>query len=1452
MNCVICQNGVGEVKLGEKGLASLLKVSAQRNDYSLQTLVKSQDANFVHEKCRKTYTASGNILKAQKASNKENTTPCVLRSERPKDGDFDYKTHCLICNKMIDFKHLSKHKDRHSGISHVEFVSSEKKSVLQETLLSICSQRSDEKSAEVKARIIVAGDIRAVEAVYHRHCMQSFLNQHERKSKTSSHEPAVYSQEKMFQAFCQQLPDIMQKEQFTVQGLLDQYTCVLPPGTEPYSIKHFKRKLQQHLGTDITIAEVDGRPNVVTMRRQASSILHDSYQESSADPEPDEVIKEARHVGINIKNIIKGIKVESSVYPSPADVDLDKLEEQIPEVLHQLVASIFDKPRTQSACLKQRVIITTLCHIILQASHQSFISPLLLSTGLFIHQTTRSRVALNLLSSLGASASYDQVMDFEKAAASQGNEEPNQSTAKGFSQWVADNFDHNEDTLNGHQSTHVMGVITCQAPAQNCPIQIARRKLSSSDLLIEGNFGNIVRPYRAPSKSLMSDVKFQEMQKPTISMLKFLELDTLWLLSSVYIKSTPNWQGFMSEISTGHCICTSVTYNPMIPLNPQTNEAVYSTMKFVDAQRRQRQQCCAQLTFDQPLYAKAYRIRHDNPIEFDHLQLRLGGFHQLMSFLGAGCKCMEDSGLEELWETVYACKSLPKMIDGKSYSRTLRACLLTDAALHAILLETDNLQEDRDNIANPILSESDKAHLSSIQQVLSRGEEDIPKYLTEALSAMHQRVAHLKEQMRKTTRTAKLWLMFMDFVSTVRMFIRAERTGKWQLHLKATEDMLPLFAATGHNNYAKFGRLYLQDSRNMCSCLNGPMEQGLFTIRRNSQRFWSGTWSDMTIEQCLMRAGKTQGGLINITHRDSARTKWLLSAHIVAQYTDALRVMTNTSTDDTDHHREVNPGRIRQDVDDLQTFVSFLRTHSPFKKAPEDQLRNIATEVVAIDKVNVEEAIQIGQKIQSNLTGKSIGDVVMKKSDQVNTFAIMKKSIRLADGDELRMSSTELYQRLLSMTLINGPPSTSVFSYELAAVSPALFNDDGSMRKGQKSTLANFIIDQYHKESANVTESGTVIDGCALLQQLQWPKIGCIQDICQTYIDSVLLKSSQLHPTCVVFDSYNVATTKEPEQKRRKLMKACAPDTIISDATPVPQDKSAFLANKKNKQALIDLLGKKLQEEDITVQHAGEEGDADVLVVKEALKIAESSEKVVVMADDTDILVLLIHHAKPDTNIFMKTKRHLISINQCKKGLGEEMCQCLPFVHAMSGCDTTSAMFGIGKVKHFKLLLRSRVLREAVSIFGDPSASRENISKIGEKFVAAVYSNVDNVYKLDDLRYLFAVSTKFISVERMPPTSRACAFHSLRVHHQVTTWMCLGTVLDKFQYGFQAVNNTIIPIITDQSAAPANLLKEIRCSCSAATQLCSNCSCYKKRIPCSIHCKCRGRCQNPSPVAAEQ
>ena len=60
--------------------------------------------------------------------------------------------------------------------------------------------------------------------------------------------------------------------------------------------------------------------------------------------------------------------------------------------------------------------------------------------------------------------------------------------------------------------------------------------------------------------------------------------------------------------------------------------------------------------------------------------------------------------------------------------------------------------------------------------------------------------------------TARLWLQYMDMVTLLRQFIKAERTGNWALHLHLLQEMLPYCPAAGHNTYAKYVHIYLQQN----------------------------------------------------------------------------------------------------------------------------------------------------------------------------------------------------------------------------------------------------------------------------------------------------------------------------------------------------------------------------------------------------------------------------------------------------------------------------------------------------------------------------------------------------------------------------------------------------------------------------------------------------------------
>lgn len=87
----------------------------------------------------------------------------------------------------------------------------------------------------------------------------------------------------------------------------------------------------------------------------------------------------------------------------------------------------------------------------------------------------------------------------------------------------------------------------------------------------------------------------------------------------------------------------------------------------------------------------------------------------------------------------------------------------------------------------------------------------------------------------------------------------------------------------------------------------------------------------------------------------------------------------------------------------------------------EEQLQIIATGLIADDRVNMDEELRIGEKIQDSLKDQMCRDILQKISEQAKKFFVMWKPIQEVAGEVARMSSAELYQKLRSISLLNGP-----------------------------------------------------------------------------------------------------------------------------------------------------------------------------------------------------------------------------------------------------------------------------------------------------------------------------------------------------------------------------------------------------------------------------------------------
>ncbi len=131
--------------------------------------------------------------------------------------------------------------------------------------------------------------------------------------------------------------------------------------------------------------------------------------------------------------------------------------------------------------------------------------------------------------------------------------------------------------------------------------------------------------------------------------------------------------------------------------------------------------------------------------------------------------------------------------------------------------------------------------------------------------------------------------------------------------------------------------------------------------------------------------------------------------------------------------------------------------------------------------------------------------------------------------------------------------------------------------------------------------------------------------------------------------------------------------------------KKDFLSNKVNKQNFLSLLSSHLEEAGCLTAHA--RSDADVLIMQTAIQSAKTVDTVVV-GEDTDLPILLLYHADMDGNELyfrpeLKQNAKSIrvwNIKTSKEKLGSCIHSQLLFIYTIGGCDTTSRLYGIGKL----------------------------------------------------------------------------------------------------------------------------------------------------------------------------
>ena len=158
----------------------------------------------------------------------------------------------------------------------------------------------------------------------------------------------------------------------------------------------------------------------------------------------------------------------------------------------------------------------------------------------------------------------------------------------------------------------------------------------------------------------------------------------------------------------------------------------------------------------------------------------------------------------------------------------------------------------------------------------------------------------------------------------------------------------------------------------------------------------------------------------------------------------------------------------------------------------------------------------------------------------------------------------------------------------------------------------------------------------------------------------------------------------------------------MKEDTIIPFTPEKFLSNTNNKVQLVKKLSQYFKDDGNEVINCS--GDADSTICHTALDLAATGEKsVVLVADDTDIFVMLIYHWKSEMkNIIFYQQKMLRGWNIASLFPKlDKVKDYILFVRAMTGPDTTSAPYGKGKKSFLNQILKSKILQSLSMMMQD-------------------------------------------------------------------------------------------------------------------------------------------------------
>ena len=952
-----------------------------------------------------------------------------------------------------------------------------------------------------------------------------------------------------------------------------------------------------------------------------------------------------------------------------------------------------------------------------------------------------------------------------------------------------DNYDENTETLSGKDTLHdTVGICFQNVPEQTqtetgaVTAVTMLAKTSSSDLPEASTSKQQARQLATNKRKRTFDFDMPDLvpylKKPKIQTFDYTvrdvpephnleqvkRRDICWMMSSLCCENIPMWSGWNSKVSNDDLPQQTISYMTNLSLPPTRLDVVNKTLQLSQEVAKECGDRYALVTYDLAVAKPALQIQSQESPYYDNVFVCFGAFHIMNAYFASLGHYIEESGGPHiLVDTgVLASGSLPGFISGKHFNRCQRLHIMMATAFDMLHFEAFLCQYGD-------VPDSFKEKLQYLNSPTELEElENSPEYTT--IVAAYEKYTQ-DTRSGKHGPTAAYWVQYIDLVHNFMLFSRACRTNDLGLFSHSLRDMCGLFFAAGRHNYSKWMVRYVLNLANIDSTHPGirfSLENGGLSIRRSSKSFARNP-VDMTLEQTINAdAASRLTGISAFTQSLAARRKWMLTRAVRSAIVGELYKKAGLGRSDN-VAQENKPYRIKRDNADLKKLKKGIEdTLNPFSEAEQlgDKLYCISTGKAVNDdiKTNLLECSKMGQAWCEEFTAQCFADPSRFEKPlarrKIKNFAAAAVKVKVTSKDmkfkELQ-GTRDLFGRLLYLAATKEVDLSIVFRYPLTPVPFSLAHIDGSMIKTDKSQLMHHLEKKIESTCPPRDEVSTcVVDGMFLLHILQHVP-ATYGGMAKTILEYLCAQAKRIDFVC---DTYKHPSVKDVERDRRGDLHGLTALVVTGPEQHRPVEYQKALRSDEFKTSLLAFLSvewlddqyapilrghqlffalgadcylfeeedgivKRKLVQDLQCQH--EEADTRIVWHIQHAAVEYSNPNVVVRCNDTDILVILLHHMHRlqchlwmDVGLSGKNTRRYIDVSGLASVLGKSICDALPALHAFTGSDFTASFLRKGKVKPFELMTKSQVFQETFAKLGSDDFT-DKVLDVIEQFVCALY-----------------------------------------------------------------------------------------------------------------------------------